>query len=236
MCRRLLELLGLVLACSSTSAFLPSPASSSSSTTTARTPCHATVPSSSSSSSSSAPSQQLDRLGALRFLAGAFALPALVVLSPGGSGVRPALAQDSSPAEEALTRVIIVKDSTEQLEDELTNGNSYPDVKALINSLLRNYQLKNSMDTSLALLPSSLPSATKEDAKKHAKNALENLIIILEYFPQDQAGPLENKTLKPEQLEFTIKALKATRKELAEFLGFFDEGLRKKLAEGVAGT
>ena len=121
-------------------------------------------------------------------------------------------------------------------EDELTHGNSYPDVKALVTSLLRNYQLKSSMDSALALLPSSTPSKTKEDAKLHAKLAYENLIISLEYFPEDQSGPLANKTLKPEQVEFTIKALQATRKELNEFMGFFDADLRKKLAEGVAST
>lgn len=121
-------------------------------------------------------------------------------------------------------------------EDELTNGNSYPDVQALVTSLLRNYQLKSSLDSALALLPSSLPPKTKEDAKLHAKIAYENLILILEYFPEDQSGPLANKTLKPEQVTFTIKALQAARKELLEFLEFFDEGMRKKLAEGVAST
>jgi len=121
-------------------------------------------------------------------------------------------------------------------EDELTNGNSYPDVKALVTSLLRNYQLKSSLDSALALLPSSISPKTKEDAKLHAKTAYENLILILEYFPEDQSGPLANKTLKPEQVTFTIKALQATRKELRDYMGFFDEGLREKLAEGVAST
>ena len=111
MCRRVLELVFLALFATTTSAFLL-PSSSSSSTTAHNTRCYATTPTSSSSS----PLQQVDRLGALQFLAGAVALPALVVLSPGmGSGVGSALALDSSPAEEALTRVIIVKDSTAQL-------------------------------------------------------------------------------------------------------------------------
>lgn len=111
MCRRVLELLFLTLLVfsSTTYAFFPSAAPS---LTTARTRCYATAPTSSSSS----PLQHLDRQAALRFLVGGVALPALVVLSPSmGSGVPSALAQDPSPAEEALTRVIIVRDSTEQL-------------------------------------------------------------------------------------------------------------------------
>jgi hypothetical protein len=94
------------------------------------------------------------------------------------------------------------------------------------------------MDSALALLPPSLPAKMKEDVKLHAKIAYENLIIILEYFPDfpEQSGPLANKTLKPDQLNFTIKALQATRKELNEFMAFFDADLRKKLAEGVAST
>lgn len=112
MCRRVLGLVFLALLATTTSAFLLPSAASSSSTTAHTTRCYATNPTSPSSS----PLQQLDRLDALRFLAGAVALPALVVLSPGmGSSVGSALALDSSPAEEALTRVIIVKDSTKQL-------------------------------------------------------------------------------------------------------------------------
>lgn len=111
MCRRVLDFLLLVLVVfsSTTYAFFPSAALSF---TTARTRCCATA----STSSSSTLSKHLDRQTALRSLFGGIALPALVVLSPSiGSGVPSVLAQDSSPAEEALTRVIIVKDSTEQL-------------------------------------------------------------------------------------------------------------------------
>ncbi|TFJ80743.1 hypothetical protein NSK_007920 [Nannochloropsis salina CCMP1776] len=177
-------------------------------------------------------SGQVNRCSVLRFWTQAAVLPALVLLSPDLRSEGRALAQAASPVEEALTRVLIVRDSTEQLEEELTSGDTYPDVKALVNSLIRNYKLKSSMESALALLP----SGSTEEGRKFAKSAYENLTIILEYFPEDVAGPIANKTLKPDQLSFTIKALQATRKELDSLLGLFPTELRGRLAENVANT
>ncbi len=86
-------------------------------------------------------------------------------------------------------------------------------------------------------MSSSLSLATaKTEAETHAKLAFENLIIVLEYFPEDQSGPLQNKTLKPDQLQFTIKALQATRKELNAFLNAFPSDLVTRLGEAMAAT
>ena len=134
---------------------------------------------------------------------------------------------------EALKRVIIVRDSTQQLEEELTNGDSYPDVRALITSLLRNYKLKESLSSALPLLPTK---EVKEDAQTHAKMAYENLIIVLEYYPESQDGPLKNKTLKPDEVAFTIKALQASRKELSAYLSSFSQEVVKGLTDEVAAT
>jgi len=145
--------LALVATATTTSAFLLPFAASSSSTTAHNTRCCATAPTSSSSSS---PLQQLDRLGALRFLAGAVALPVLVVLSP-GSGVPSALAQDSSPAEEALARVIIVKDSTAQL------------VRTYLRVICRRRPLFASLPS---FLPPRLPLAPLSEAPMLAKRVI----------------------------------------------------------------
>jgi len=70
------------------------------------TRCHATAISTSG---------QVNRCSVLRFWTQAAVLPALVLLSPDLRSEGRALAQAASPVEEALTRVLIVRDSTEQL-------------------------------------------------------------------------------------------------------------------------
>ncbi len=74
-----------------------------------------------------------------------------------------------------------MRDSTAQLRDDLENGTGAadPDVRALVTSLLRNYQLKDSMDAALALGAFG-GSAAKDGAVAHAKAAVEDLSIVLE--------------------------------------------------------
>lgn len=109
-------------------------------------------------------------------------------LSPLGRP-RAALAAEGE-SREALKRVIVVRDSTAQLSDELENGTggTEPDVRALVNSLLRNYQLKASLDTALGGLAAA---GAKEAAVAHAKAAVEDLSIIIEVSGRVEFAPMK---------------------------------------------
>jgi hypothetical protein len=75
-----------------------------------------------------------------------------------------------------------VRDSTAQLRDDLENGTGAadPDVRALVTSLLKNYQLKDSLDAALALGAFAGSAAAKDGAVAHAKAAVEDLSIVIE--------------------------------------------------------
>ena len=154
---------------------------------------------------------------------GAIGAMALVLGRPGA--VRAAAA--GGDPKEAMKRVIVVRDSTEQLRADLENGTGAedPDVRALVTSLLRNYRLKESLEAALALGAFG-SDAAREAAAGHGKLGVENLAIIIEYFPEAQEGPIKNKIkLRPDELQFTLKALEAAGKELSAFLKAFPAGV-----------
>ena len=113
MCHRRhgLLLLVLALAASTASSFLlPSPAPARPRTTT------------SASSSSS-----VDRRDALGVLATTLAIPTFLMSTP----TRSALAADPSAVEEALTRVLVVRDSTAQVRPPYPSTPLYPSTHPL---------------------------------------------------------------------------------------------------------
>lgn len=59
----------------------------------------------------------------------------------------------------------------------MTNGDIAGDVKSLIQRLIKNYQLKESIEAATALCANS---AMKEEANKHARLSLEFLFGIIE--------------------------------------------------------
>lgn len=161
----------------------------------------------------------LQRIGAVGALA-------LLLGQPGA-----ARAAGGDP-KEAMMRVIIVWNSTAQLREELEYGTgSDPDVRSLVTSLLRNYRLKESLEAALAL--GGFSSETVRDAAAgHGKAAVEDLSIIIEYFPEAQEGPIKNKIkLRPDELTFTLKALEAAGKELSMYLSSFPKGVVDGLAQ-----
>lgn len=57
-----------------------------------------------------------------------------------------------------------------------------------------------------------------------------------QYFPEAQEGPIKNKiSLRPEELQFTLKALTAAGKELTEFLKAFPSDVVAQLSQEVSG-
>lgn len=160
------------------------------------------------------------------------AVGALALLLGGRPGAARAAAAGGDP-KEAMIRVIVVRDSTAQLREELEygTGNSDPDVRALVTSLLRNYRLKDSLEAALPLGGFG-SDAAREAAAGHGKAAVEFMSIILEYFPEAQEGPLKGKIkLRPDELAFTLKALEAAGKELSMYLGSFPKGVVDGLAQ-----
>lgn len=165
------------------------------------------------------------------------AVGALALLLGGRPGT--ARAAGGGDPKEAMMRVIVVRDSTAQLREELeygTENNSDPDVRALVTSLLRNYRLKESLEAALPLGGFG-SDAAREAAAGHGKAAVEDLSIIIEYFPEAQEGPIKNKIkLRPDELAFTLKALEAAGKELSMYLGSFPKGVVDGLAQEMNST
>lgn len=170
------------------------------------------------------------RRGSLQRTAGAsLAVGALLLTRPGQ-----ARAAAGGDPREALKRVIVVRDSTAQLRDELENGTDIPDpnVRGLVTALLKNYQLKDSLEAALSL--GGFSEAGKEAAVGHAKAAVEDLSIIIEYFPADLEGPIQDKIrLKPDELQFTLKALAAAGTELSNYLKKFPRDVVDGLTQEI---
>lgn len=96
-------------------------------------------------------------------------------------------------------------------------------------ALLRNYRLKDSLEAALAL-----SEAAAEGARAHAKAAVENLSIIIEYFPPEPDGPIKGRVLRPEELQFSVRALAAAEKELNSFLAALPAQIVEELAREVS--
>ena len=101
--------------------------------------------------------------------------------------LRPRIAgasDSSSTVLKPLTSVVIVRDSTQLLEDDLTKG-QYPDVRAVVEALITNYKLKDSLKDTLRLVDSG---AKRSEASLSSQAALEYLYSIIEVREQSSTG------------------------------------------------
>lgn len=101
---------------------------------------------------------------------------ALAFLSPFAPMRAVAAGPDNPAGVAALRTVVVVRDTTKQLEDQLEAGDYPADVQGLVKGLLRNYKLRENLGKALTLLPKDKQAQGNEALQ----SATENIYTILE--------------------------------------------------------
>lgn len=83
---------------------------------------------------------------------------------------------DNPGAVAALRTIIVVRDTTNQLEEQLEAGDYPADLQGLVKGLLRNYKLRENLNKALVLVPKDKQS----EGNDALKSATESLYTILE--------------------------------------------------------
>eukprot|EP00640_Fibrocapsa_japonica_P005192 CAMPEP_0113936068 /NCGR_PEP_ID=MMETSP1339-20121228/3059_1 /TAXON_ID=94617 /ORGANISM="Fibrocapsa japonica" /LENGTH=209 /DNA_ID=CAMNT_0000938407 /DNA_START=196 /DNA_END=825 /DNA_ORIENTATION=+ /assembly_acc=CAM_ASM_000762 len=142
----------------------------------------------------------------------------------------------TKPLEECLESVALVQLTTKQLEDDITNGQEIGDIPAQAQLLLRNYKLEENLRQGVQYLESN---AERVEATKYAKEALEDLILITEYFPESYDNFTGKRlpsslTLTPEKIKFSVKALSSNTKALEGYLSTMPVEMVAKVKQSIA--
>ena len=112
----------------------------------------------------------------------------------------------------SMENISRVKYSLKSINNDIEKGSDTKAIIFQVKSLLNNYRLKDSFQTTLALSGSK-----RDDAKLHAKNAYEDLSSIFEYMTDSIDDVSGNKIPPRELLSFALQAISATSKEIDFF-------------------
>jgi hypothetical protein len=149
-------------------------------------------------------------------------------------GTRPALAataKKQAALKESLVLILRVKEAAAQ-ETRLVKTGKYKElqrlnVKRAINFMLDNYALRDRF----VLASAFAPADQQQVALTSAQRAVESLVQIIEYFPQD----LVVNDLTPEQKKFVLAALASASDSIDQFLELMPvdavSGAAKQVAE-----
>jgi len=138
-----------------------------------------------------------------------------------GVAAPPAIAAVKAPVRNAailneqLVGILRVKEAASQ-ETRLIKTGKYKElqrlnIKRAIKFMLDNYALRDRFVSASGYAPVD----EQQEAFQYAQSAVESLIQIIEYFPQD----LQANDLSPEQNKFVLSALASTSKSIDNFLG-----------------
>jgi len=119
---------------------------------------------------------------------------------------------------ESLSNVIRVQRSLSYIKKDVESGSDVKNVISQIKLLLRNYKLKDSINNSLQLTKND----KREDARSYGNQAVEDLVLIFEYFTDG----ITDVSTPRDVLQLTLDATKAAEKELDKYLQCFPNDIR----------
>jgi hypothetical protein len=119
---------------------------------------------------------------------------------------------------ESLSNVVRVQRSLSYIKKDVESGSDVKNVISQIKLLLRNYKLKDSINNSLQLTKND----KREDARSYGNQAVEDLVLIFEYFTDG----ITDVSTPRDVLQLTLDATKAAEKELDKYLQCFPNDIR----------
>jgi len=165
----------------------------------------------------------LARKCAAAFAAATISTPALFLTSAVAGAV------DESTSS-ALANVLRVSYSLKNVDETIEKGNDVQLVVQQINSLVKNYKLKENLNAGLA----AVSDAKREEARGHARAAIEDLSLVSEYYEDDINDMTGKKTPPKEVLQLAYQATKATRSEIDAYLSLVPSDVATPLKTQVS--
>jgi len=140
------------------------------------------------------------------------------------------LGRDPKLLQDNVVFLLRVKEATGQ-ETRLINTGKYKElqrlnIKRAVSFILDNYALRDRFVAASVWLPNE----QQGDALAYAGRAVESLVQILEYFPQD----LQANDLSAEQKKFVLAALQQTSSNIDSFLTMLPQDAVEAAAKQVA--
>lgn len=136
---------------------------------------------------------------------------------------------DDFPARSSIENIERVMFSLKYMQDDIENKGDPDAVVTQTKFLIRNYRLKDNLQYALTFLSDE----RREEADKHAKNAVEDLSTIFEYFPEEVDDLTGRRSAPRELLSFGLEAIGAAKKELGAFLAAFPEDIVREVDDQV---
>jgi hypothetical protein len=157
----------------------------------------------------------IERRSALSVFTSTAAMGAVLVVAP-----RSAAAEQVPNG--SLMLILRVKEAAAQ-EIRLVKSGKFKDlqrasIKLAVNLMLNNYQLNDNVNKAAVLAGGSKSFA----AQQAGQGAVESLTAVLEYFDAG-SNSLKVDSISGEKLDFVIKALDTTRKQIDQFLSYMPE-------------
>eukprot|EP01031_Cornospumella_fuschlensis_P029411 gene29411-35501_t len=143
----------------------------------------------------------------------------------------PAIAAESLSSSErsAIENIERVIYSLKYMEDDIATKSDPDSVVTQAKFLLKNYRLKENLQTCLNIVPSS----QRSEAKEHGQNAVEDLSQIYEYF-SDRVDDMSGRKFAPQEvLQFAQEAIGATKKELKAVVSLYPQDLVREVDEQI---
>ena len=151
-----------------------------------------------------------------------------------GPSVPPAvLAADVNPSQlRAVEQILRVQKSLKYIDESIEKEGSPAGVVQQINLLLKNYKLKENLQTSLPLIAGG--DKRREEARIHGQTAIEDLVIVSEYYDDDIDDFTGKKTPPQKVLQLALQASAACSKELKELIAMYPTEVSQLAEKEVA--
>ena len=129
-----------------------------------------------------------------------------------------------------LESIARVRYSLDAVQESIASSSDAGLVVTQIKTLLSNYRLKANCAAALEIVPQE----RKEEARKHADTAVEDLVQIYEYFPDDIDNQSGTKRPPREVLQFADRAVAAAKVELNELFRLVPSDISQEVLKNIA--
>jgi hypothetical protein len=130
-----------------------------------------------------------------------------------GINQAPAFAAADDATSAAIANVLRVQYSLKNVDETIEGGSDVNLVLSQIQSLMKNYKLRDNLQIAL----NAVPDNKKAEAREHSRTVIEDLSLVSEYYTEDIDNMSGRKVIPRQVLSLAQSATKATEAEMDEF-------------------
>lgn len=131
--------------------------------------------------------------------------------------MQPSFASSSSQTIKAVETIVRVSSSLDFISQDIAQKGDAVAIVSQIKFLLNTYKLKESVQSSIDVVPPNL----REEARNHGRSAIEDLMLVFEYY-NDEIDNFSGKRSPPKEiLMFADEAVRAAKKELQSLIACY---------------